>query len=153
VTRARAATARAARACRSASRSVVLTAALALLSPSSARAQEPPPALRATLVCSPAGEVGRVRCEVEATVTGAQLRWADVELTSVPEHIAPLKGRIAPRDATLKEPGLWRFALALVAKRPGSGAVTARVRAVACVPSGVCVPLVAAARGEVRVGG
>ena len=134
---------------RTSSRSVLLAA---LAWAASARADAPAPTLRATLTCPAAGEPGRVRCEVEANVTGAEIRWADVEITSVPEMLAPLKGRIGPRDAPQKEPSAWRFALALVAKKNGGGQVTARVRAVACTSAEICVPLVVDVRADVHVG-
>lgn len=126
-----------------------------LVSPWRAAAEDA--ALAATLTCAPAGEPGRVRCEVDARVDRAQIRWADVEIVGASDLAAPLKGRIGPRDATTKDISAWRFALALVAKRNGTGEILARVRAVVCTPSGAgaaeaCVPLIAEMRGEVRVG-
>ena len=118
-----------------------------------------PLAVQASLTCSPASEAGRVRCEVEATVPGAQIKWADAEILKVPDLITPLKGRIGPRDAAVKEPQLWRLSLALVARRPGTGAVVVRVRVIACkAPSAehakeICVPLAVEATGQVKVGG
>jgi hypothetical protein len=124
--------------------------------PRSAAAE--PPALQATLTCAAASEAGRVRCEVEALVTavpGATIKWADAEILKVPDLITPLKGRIGPRDAALKEPQLWRLSLALVAKRAGSGPVVVRVRVVACQTvdgKERCAPLSVEATGQVRVG-
>jgi hypothetical protein len=131
---------------RSASRSVVL---LALLAAPRAIAAEP---LRATLTCAPVAEPGRVRCDVDARIDSGTITWADVEVLSVPDLAAPLKGRIGPHEATLKEPNTWRFAMALVAKRAGVGNVVVRVRAVACDANDACTPLVAEAKGEVHVG-
>ncbi len=137
--------------------SVALVGIIALLAiaPSVSAAADAPPALQATLACTPAGEPGRVRCEVEAQVPGAQIKWADAEILQVPEMITPLKGRIGPRDAAVKEPQLWRLSLALVAKRTGEGPVVVRVRVVACQTvegKERCVPLAVEATGRVKVG-
>jgi hypothetical protein len=132
---------------------VVLVVALVELAQSTIRAD--PPGLRATLSCAPAGEPGRVRCDVEVHAPTGQIRWADAELASVPELVAPLKGRIGPHDATTKEATLWRLPFALVAKRSGAGSVVSRVRAVVCTGEAdqeSCIPLVAEARGDVKVG-
>ena len=123
------------------------------LAPSAVKAE--PPGLRASLACAPAGEPGRVRCEVEVHAPAGQIRWADAELATVPELVAPLKGRIGPHDATTKEPNLWRLPFALVAKRSGTGSVFVRVRAVLCTGAAEaesCIPLVAEAGGDVKVG-
>jgi hypothetical protein len=93
-----------------------------------------------------------VRCDVDARVEAGTINWADVEILSVPDLAAPLKGRIGPHEATAREPTAWHFALALVAKRAGSGPVVLRVRAVACDANDACTPLVVEARGEVKVG-
>ena len=129
-------------------RSACITAVLLLAAPR-AIAAEP---LRATVACVPVAEPGRVRCDVDAKLAEGTIRWADVEILSVPDLAAPLKGRIGPHEATLKEPNAWRFALALVAKRAGSGPVVLRVRAVACDANDTCTPFVVEARGEVKVG-
>ena len=132
-------------------------AALALaLGSSGAAAEAPaPPTLQATLTCTPASEAGRVRCEVEAQVPGAQIKWADAEILKVPDLITTLKGRIGPHDAALKDPQLWRLSLALVAKRTGSGPVVVRVRVVACQTvdgKERCAPMSVEATGQVKVG-
>jgi hypothetical protein len=122
--------------------------------PAAAAEPVPPRPLQATLVCAPIREPGRVRCEVEARVSGGTIRWADAEITSVPDFVASLKGRIGPHDATTRDATTWRFALGLVAKRSGSGTVKARVRAVACTDAQgeTCTPLVVVATAEVRAG-
>ena len=130
-------------------RSVWRSVLVAALVTPAAGAAEP---LRATVTCAPVAEPGRVRCDVDARVENGTISWADVELVSVPDLAAPLKGRIGPKDATLREPAAWRFALALVAKRAGQGTLVLRVRAVACNAKDECTPLLAEARGEVRVG-
>ncbi len=147
------------RASRSARAALLVVGALAL-GPQPAAADTP--TLRATLTCTPVSEAGRVRCEVEAVVTGAQIKWADAEILQVPDHVTALKGRIGPRDAAVREPQMWRLSLALVAKRAGSGPVVVRVRAVACqplpaaregeAPKESCAPLSLEATGEVKVG-
>ena len=124
--------------------------------PVPASAEAPALALQASLTCTPASEPGRVRCEVLAQVPGAQISWADAEILAVPDHITPLKGRIGPRDAALKEPQMWRLSLALVARRAGAGPVVVRVRVVACQTVDgkpqQCVPLTVEATGQVKVG-
>lgn len=96
-----------------------------------------------------------MRCEVEAQVPGAQIKWADAEIVRVPDHITPLKGRIGPHDAAVKDPQLWRLSLALVAKRAGSGPVVVRVRVVSCQTADGkehCTPSSVEATSIVKVG-
>lgn len=71
--------------------------------------------------------------------TGDAIDWGDVILISTPPFVAPLRGRIGPHDATQRDPGVWRWALALVARSKGSGTVEGRVRLVVC-RRGVCTP-------------
>ena len=111
----------------------------ALAAPFTARAASPEPADAAPSVkmtCERIQQPGRIRCEVEArapasTATSA-IRWGDVEIVQVPAFIVPLKGRIGPRDATTREPEVWRWAFALAAREKGAGDVQARARLVAC---------------------
>jgi hypothetical protein len=130
--------------------------ALSLLSGDVVRADGPEPALlKAGIQCTPTSEAGRVRCEVQAAVAGGTIRWADAEILQVPEMVTPLRGRIGPRDAILKEPHLWRLSLALVGKRAGEGPVQVRVRVVVCdAVDGKerCLPLSAEATGRVKIG-
>jgi hypothetical protein len=138
-------------------RATLTFAVAAVMLALSARADDPPlPPLVAALSCTPVGETGqRVRCEVEARSNGSTIRWADVELVSVPDHVAPLKGRIGPHDASARDASVWRFSLALVAKKVGSGSVTARVRAVVCTEAAggeTCRPVTLETKGVVRVG-
>ena len=108
---------------------------------------------------------GRVRCDVEATAPpGASITWGDVVLAQTPSFTAALRGRIGPRDATLRRPDAWRWALALVARTKGSGDVDARVRLVMCrprdagapdaapAPEGACEAREIAVTGRVVVG-
>jgi len=69
---------------------VAVAIAVTVIAPP-AGADEPPPPLVAALSCTPVGEAGqRVRCEVETRATGTTIRWADVEIASVPDHVAAL---------------------------------------------------------------
>lgn len=90
------------------------------------------PELDATMSCSPSAGPGRVRCDAEARApAGSRIAWADVILVEVPPHVAPLKARIPPADATTSDAS-WKWALAVVAKTRGKGEIRARVRAVVC---------------------
>jgi hypothetical protein len=87
----------------------------------------------ATLTCEHAAVPGRVRCEVEARVLpGTTISWGDVAIRSVPPFAAALRGRVGPHDASVREPGLWRWAFALVARGKGAGDVEGQVRMVIC---------------------
>ena len=132
--------------------------ALALLCAPTLGHAEDAPGVRATIECARAAEPGRVRCEVEARpVSGGVLRWGDVEIIETPAFVSPLRGRTGPREATSKDPGSWRWALALVAKKAVVGAVRARVRVVQCLPATApeeerCTPHIVLATTSVAVG-
>ena len=71
-----------------------------------ARAAEP----EDTMQCDRAGEPGRVRCTVEIRASeGLASSWAEVEIITVPEFAAPLRGRLGPLEAASKEPSYTRF--------------------------------------------
>lgn len=109
-------------------------------------------AVRATLTCERADGPGRVRCDVEARVVpGSSISWGDVVLTKTPSFASALRGRIGPRDATVHEPDVWRWPLALVARDKGTGDVEGRVRLVVC-QGGKCAPRVLDVTGRVVVG-
>jgi hypothetical protein len=99
------------------------------------------PKLRASLVCEKASGAGRVRCDAEARTEGATIVWGDVEILRSPAFASPLRGRIAPLDATVRGDDGWRWGFALVARDRGAGEVEARVRVVVCA-AGVCRPRV-----------
>lgn len=102
--------------------------------------------------CEKIGQPGRVRCEVEARVAaGTVIRWGDVEITSVPSFVTPLRGRIGPREATTREDDAWRWAFALAAREKGTGEVQARVRLVTCVGA-KCAPRQLPVTAKVHVG-
>jgi hypothetical protein len=107
--------------------------------------------LRATLQCEHVATPGRVRCDAELRASHGTVRWADVEILETPDFLAPLKGRIGPRDASAHESDLWRWALGLVARDRGEGDVVCRVRAVVC-DAGSCVPEEVTAAAHVLVG-
>jgi hypothetical protein len=128
--------------------------AIAVFLPSGARAQADaaaPGALRATVVCDQPAAPGRLRCDVEARGKGVTFQWADVEVVRSPAFIAPLRGRVGPRDATTREADLWRWSLGLAARDRGEGDVAVRVRAVLC-DGDVCSPEEVVALGHVKVG-
>jgi len=117
-----------------------------------ARAEDDPGVPRATMTCDRVDSPGRVRCEVEARVGGDRsITWGDVILVKTPPFVSALRGRIGPHDATAHDPGVWRWALALVAKDKGSGDVEGQVRLVVCRGSS-CVPSQVAVVGHVAVG-
>ena len=105
---------------------------LALCRPSLAWADDAG-APQATVVCDHVAGAGRVRCEVEARVgPGESIAWGDVALLEIPSFATALRGRIGPHDASVREPGLWRWVFALVARSKGIGDLNGRVRIVVC---------------------
>ena len=131
-------------------------AGLALLAPgSAAAAPEAAPHLEASMQCERAIEPGRVRCSLEAHAGEGTIRWADMVIVSLPDFASALKGRVAPTDATARDPSRYTWAFGLVARHAGKGEARARVRAVVCTPgpSGKsCVPVTVEARTTVVVG-
>jgi hypothetical protein len=131
---------------------VMLAVAAFLGAGGSARGQEDAGAPRAAMTCDRVETPGRVRCEVEARVGADQsITWGDVVLTKTPAFVGALRGRIGPHDATAHEPGVWRWALALVARDKGTGDVEGRVRLVVC-HEGKCLPREVPVVGHVVVG-
>jgi hypothetical protein len=109
-------------------------------------------ATRAEMRCEHVDAPGRVRCEVEARVgPGDSIRFGDVVIVRTPPFLTALRGRIGPHDATTRESGVWRWALALAAHSKGSGSVDARVRLIVC-RGAVCEPRETQAAGQVVVG-
>jgi hypothetical protein len=107
---------------------------------------------RATLICQRVDSPGRVRCDVEARVEpGETIAWGDVVIVRTPPFVGALRGRIGPHDATARDAGVWRWALALVAREKGAGDVEARVRLVVCRGER-CAPREAPAVGRVVAG-
>ena len=107
---------------------------------------------RATMTCEGAAAPGRVRCEVEARVQpGDSISWGDVVLQSVPPFATALRGRIGPHDASVREPGLWRWVFALVARTKGAGQVLGQVRVVVCRDK-ACGSTQVSVVGQVEVG-
>jgi hypothetical protein len=122
--------------------------------------------VKASMQCDRANEPGRVRCTVETHLEGGRtLAWADVELVSLPEFASALKGRIGPEDALARDTTSTKWALGLVARRPGQGEARARVRVVACeaprdpapdagpAPSPRCTPVTVLVKAQLTVGG
>lgn len=106
----------------------------------------------AKMTCERLAQPGRLRCEVEARVEpGAQIRWGDVAVTSVPGFVTPLRGRVGAREATVREDEVWRWAFALVARERGAGDATARVRVVVCRDER-CAPHTVDVSARVQVG-
>jgi hypothetical protein len=104
------------------------------------------------MTCDRALSPGRVRCEVEARVAeGQSISWGDVEIVDTPPMASPLRGRIGPHDATVRERDMWRWAFALVAHEKGNGDIQARVRLVVC-RGGTCGPRVVDVAGHIAVG-
>ena len=86
-----------------------------------------------TLRCEHVADPGRVPCEVEARAeAGESIAWGDVVLLRTPVFTTALRGRIGPQDTSVREPTLWRWRFALVARQRGSGDLSGRVRMVVC---------------------
>jgi hypothetical protein len=133
----------------------LLALEVAALAPNVARADEP--VATAKIECAPVPEPGRVRCEVETRAThGRSIQWADVVVERAPPFTAPLRARVGPLDASAREEGVWRWAIALAAKSHGTGALDVRVRVVVCpeggARTGACVPVELTASTAVTVG-
>ncbi len=135
-------------------RKLALAVALsALVAPAGpARGDQAAGDLHGAMTCERVEAPGRVRCEVEARVVeGESITWGDVVIVKTPPFAAALRGRIGPHDATVHDPTVWRWALALVARDKGGGDVQGRVRVVVC-KDGKCGPRVLDVTGHVAVG-
>ena len=115
--------------------------------------------LTTAMKCERATEPGRVKCSIEAHVSGGRsIAWADVALVELPDFTAALKGRIGPSDATSREAASQRWAFGLVARKTGEGEARARVRALVCEPKAgaasapKCQPVVVDVKALVHVG-
>lgn len=126
--------------------------ALLSVSASAGLARGDQDAATATMTCERVELPGRVRCEVEARVSpGDAITWGDVVIVRTPPFAAALRGRIGPHDATVHDPGVWRWALALVARDKGGGDVEGRVRLVVC-RGDRCGPREIDVKGRLQVG-
>jgi hypothetical protein len=106
----------------------------------------------ATLDCPRAAGPGRVRCEVEARPpAGAVIKWADVEVLTTPPFASPLRARVGPSEASIREEAGWHWTLALAARGRGTGEIAVRVRLVSCVRD-VCTPSEVPASAALAVG-
>jgi hypothetical protein len=104
------------------------------------------------MTCEHVAVPGRVRCEVEARVApGQSISWGDVVLRRVPSFAGALRGRVGPHDASVREPVLWRWSFALVAREKGAGGVEGQVRVVVCRDTS-CAPRDVRVAGKVEVG-
>jgi hypothetical protein len=114
---------------------VQVALSLSLRGPAAAHADDASAtgAMRVAMTCERVLEPGRVHCEVEARVEpGESIAWGDVVLLQVPPFATALRGRIGPHDASVREPALWRWSFAVVARAKGAGELAARVRVVVC---------------------
>jgi hypothetical protein len=106
----------------------------------------------ATVDCPRAAGPGRVRCEVEARPpSGAVIKWADVEVLTTPPFATPLRARVGPGEASVREEAGWHWTLALAARGRGTGEIGVRVRLVSCVHD-VCTPSEVPATAALAVG-
>jgi hypothetical protein len=120
------------------------------VAPARADSDAGPP--RVSMMCDHVDGPGRVRCDVEARVSpGDSITWGDVVILRTPPFAGALRGRVGPHEATVREPEVWRWALALVARTRGTGDVDAKVRLVVCQGK-VCAPIEVAVVGHVVAG-
>lgn len=98
----------------------LLTAAV-VVSPTSVAAESAATSgeVHASTVCTPAPKPGRIRCRavVELSLEAARDRkiaWADLRIVATRGQVTPLRGRLGPRDAEIRDPGrvVWSFSLA-----------------------------------------
>ena len=105
------------------------------------------------MTCEHVEAPGRVRCDVEASVgPGETIVWGDVVIVRTPPFVGALRGRIGPHEATSRDPDVWRWALALVAREKGGGEVEGRVRLVVCKGT-KCLPRELPVTARVVAGG
>jgi hypothetical protein len=135
---------------------LAVLSALALTPSARGRAQQGPPdgggSPQVTMTCERVAAPGRVRCEVEARVAdGETIAWGDVALLQLPPFAVALRGRIGPHDAEVREPRLWRWPFAVVARAKGEGAVEGRVDVVLC-RGATCLPSTVTLTGRLEVG-
>jgi hypothetical protein len=82
---------------------------------------------------------------------GAVIKWADVEVLSTPPFAAPLRARVGPGEASVREEAGWHWTLALAARGRGTGEIGVRVRLVSCVHD-ACTPSEVSATAALAVG-
>jgi hypothetical protein len=137
---------------RSAVAHAALSAAFVGVSAAPAHADSDAGAPRVSMTCEHVDGPGRVRCDVEARVSpGESIAWGDVVILRTPPFAGALRGRVGPHETTVREPEIWRWALALVARKRGTGDVDAQVRLVVCEGK-VCTPIEVGVVGHVVAG-
>jgi hypothetical protein len=132
-------------------RSLSAASAVVCTLSSSAIADDAGSPLTASIICEAPPAPGRFRCDVEGRLSSGSFSWADVVVVKVDDLILPLRGRLAPSDATTRAPSLYRFSLGFVAKARGTGDVLVRVRGVVCTGE-VCDAREAEVLGHVVIG-
>lgn len=80
---------------------------------------EAAPVVHASASCAPAAKPGRIRCravlELPLDATGKErLSWGELLIVSGAPSITPLRGRLGPLDAEVREDGriVWSFSVA-----------------------------------------
>ena len=87
-----------------------------------------PPSVETKLVCQTLPHV--VLCAVHLNPNpGANVKWAEAELVSVPTFVRPLKSKATYRENPLKRPPIY---LGLTPAGRGKGEVAVLVRVVVC---------------------
>jgi hypothetical protein len=90
------------------------------------------PSLDVSAECEQLSAPGRLKCTVGAIVPAAvSIQWIDVQVIAVPTFLSALRARLSAGEGERAERS-QKWALAFVAKEPGSGLVRFRVRAVLC---------------------
>jgi hypothetical protein len=124
--------------------------AMATLAGAPAVASEPVELVKTAIICEQPAAPGRFHCDVEVRARDGRLAWADVEVGSLPDFILPLRGRLGPRDASIHEPGVYRWSVGFVARARQTGDLALLVRAVVCQGAD-CVPVTSSVSAEVAV--
>jgi hypothetical protein len=124
-----------------------------------ARADEAMTDLASRVDCEAPGAPGRLRCTLELRAPeGTRLDWADAQVVRTPDFVMPLRARFAGSEADVREPRMYRWGMAVVARSAGEGDMTLRFRAVRCDTAARgssesrCAPYVSERTVTLRVG-
>ena len=94
-------------------------------------ADEPPSPIYATATCAAATKPGRIRCRavVELPLETANTRriaWGELRIVRADAEVAPLRGRLGPLDAELRDDGRMSWAFSVTAAKEGERTMTVR---------------------------
>lgn len=109
-----------------------LFASAALLASPGAAPAEPKPEIHASASCAPAPKPGRIRCravlELPLDVASKQrLAWGELRVVTSHPSVTPLRGRLGPLDAEIKDDARIAWSFSVAAAEVGERSMTLRL--------------------------